>query len=34
MNLKTALMYVGVIVAGIVIAELAKPVINKALGRA
>ena len=34
MNLKTALMYTGVIVAGIIIAELAKPAINKMLGRA
>ena len=34
MNFKQALMYDGVILAGIVIAELAKPAINKMLGRA
>lgn len=33
MTFKTALMYAGVIVASILIAELAKPSVNKMLGR-
>lgn len=34
MNLKTALIYVAVISGSILLAELAKPAINKMLGRA
>lgn len=33
MNFKTALMYAGVIVVAILVAELVKPSVNKMLGR-
>lgn len=33
MTFKTALIYIGIAVAALVIADIAKPAINKMLGR-